>query len=153
MNEMQDTLKQLRQDEAELNNKIGRRKQELERADKRLKGIENVKPEYQEEYERLESELERYYGIYVEKYTNIDYLEYELDMYNLKDAQRKKKAEAVIDRLKDEHAKNQKDEIFEEDEDAAGQRRANQQFNEMRQTKTGFGAKGGGAGYAQEGGL
>lgn len=68
-------------------------------------------------------------------------------MYNLKDAQRKKKAEAVIDRLKDEHAKNQKDEIFEEDEDAAGQRRANQQFNEMRQTKTGFGAKGG-ASYA-----
>jgi len=27
---------------------------ELERAEKRLKGIENVKPEYQEEYERLE---------------------------------------------------------------------------------------------------
>jgi clusterin-associated protein 1 len=71
-----------------------------------LKGIENVKPEYQEEYERLESELERFYGIYVEKYTNIDYLEYELDMYNLKDTQRKKKAEAVIEKLKDQHAKN-----------------------------------------------
>ena len=71
-----------------------------------MKGIENVKPEYQEEYERLESELERLYGIYVEKYTNIDYLEYELDMYNLKDTQRKKKAEAVIEKLKDQHAKN-----------------------------------------------
>lgn len=153
MSEMTDTLKQLRQDESELNNKITRRKQELERADKRLKGIENVKPEYQEEYERLEAELERYYSIYVEKYTNIDYLEYELDMYNLKDAQRKKKAEAVIDRLKDEHAKTQKEEIFEEDEDGQQQRRANAQFNEMRQTKTGFGAKGGANGYAQEGGL
>ena len=81
--------------------------------------------------------------MYVEKYTNIDYLEHELDMYNLKDAQRKKKAEAVIDRLKDEHQKNQKDEIFEDDEDVSGQRRANQQFSEMRSTKTGFGAKGG----------
>lgn len=30
-------------------------------------------------------ELEKFYSIYVEKYTNIDYLEYELDMYNLKD--------------------------------------------------------------------
>ena len=50
-----------------------------------MKGLENVKPEYQEEYERLEAELERYYHVYVEKYTNIDYLEHELDMYNLKD--------------------------------------------------------------------
>lgn len=91
MDEMGDTVKQLRQDEGELQNKIQRRRQELERADKRLKGIENVKPEYQEEYERLETELERFYSIYVEKYTNIDYLEYELDMFNLKDDQRNKK--------------------------------------------------------------
>ena len=46
MGEMQETVKQLRQDEGELQNKIQRRRQELERAEKRLKGIENVKPEY-----------------------------------------------------------------------------------------------------------
>ena len=46
MTEMDDTVKQLRLDEAELDNKIKRRKQEYERAEKRLKGIENVKPEY-----------------------------------------------------------------------------------------------------------
>lgn len=86
MEEMKETVKALRQDEGELANKIQRRRIELERADKRLKGIENVKPEYQEEYERLEQELERFYHIYVEKYTNIDYLEYELDLYNLKDS-------------------------------------------------------------------
>lgn len=85
MTEMEDTVKQLTQDEAELRNKLSRRKLELERVEKRLKGLENVKPEYQEEYERLEAELERYYHVYVEKYTNIDYLEHELDMYNLKD--------------------------------------------------------------------
>jgi len=56
-----------------------------------LKGIENVKPEYQEEYERLEAELEKYYTVYVEKFTNIDYLEHELDIYNLKDSQRRLK--------------------------------------------------------------
>ena len=55
-----------------------------------MKGIENVKPEYQEEYERLESELERFYMIYVEKYSNIDFLEYELDRYNLQEDKRKK---------------------------------------------------------------
>lgn len=63
----------------------------MERAEKRLKGIENVKPEYQEEYERLEQELEKYYHVYVEKFTNIDYLEHELDQYNLKDEERRNK--------------------------------------------------------------
>ena len=115
MEEMQETVKSLRGDEAVLQNTIQRRRVELERADKRLKGIENVKPEFQEEYERLEAELERFYGTYVEKYTNIDYLEYELDMYNLKDSQRRAKQEKVIEKLKDQHLKNQKDEIFEDD--------------------------------------
>lgn len=106
MEEMQETVKSLRGDESVLQNTIQRRRVELERADKRLKGIENVKPEFQEEYERLEAELERFYGTYVEKYTNIDYLEYELDMYNLKDSQRRAKQEKVIEKLKDQHLKN-----------------------------------------------
>lgn len=93
---MEETVKQLRLDEGELSNKIVRRKQELERAEKRLKGIENVKPEYQEEYERLESELERFYSIYVEKFTNIDYLEYELDIFNLKAIQNREKQQQLI---------------------------------------------------------
>lgn len=100
MTEMDDTVKQLKLDEAELLNKLNRRKQELERAEKRLKGIENVKPEYQEEYERLEAELERFYNIYVEKFTNIDYLEHELDMYNVKDSLRRKHQQEIIDKFK-----------------------------------------------------
>ena len=102
MGEMEDTVKQLKQDETELDSKIKRRKQELERAEKRLKGIENVKPEYQDEYERLESELERFYTIYVEKFSNIDYLEYEIDMYNLKDSQRKDEQKKMISKIKGE---------------------------------------------------
>jgi len=146
MEEMQETVKSLRGDEAVLQNTIQRRRVELERADKRLKGIENVKPEFQEEYERLEAELERFYGTYVEKYTNIDYLEYELDMYNLKDSQRRAKQEKVIEKLKDQHLKNQKDEIFEDD----AEDNHDAKFKEMRETKTGFGAKGQ---YHAEGGL
>ena len=56
-----------------------------------MKGIKNVKPEYQEEYERLEYELERFYNVYVEKFTNIDYLEHELDLFNNKNEQRRLK--------------------------------------------------------------
>ena len=53
--------------------------------------------------------------MYVEKYTNIDYLEYELDMYNLKDQQRRNKQEDVINKLKQQHIQSQKEEIYEED--------------------------------------
>lgn len=100
MSEMEETVKQLKLDENELMNKLSRRQQELDRAEKRLKGIENVKPEYQEEYERLENDLERFYTVYVEKFTNIDYLEHELDMYNLKDRERRMNQQAVIDKFK-----------------------------------------------------
>ena len=114
---MEDTVKQLRLDEGELVSKLTRRKTELERAEKRLKGIENVKPEYQEEYERLEAELERFYSIYVEKFTNIDYLEHELDMYNMKDSLRRKNQQDVIEKFKSQQKKAEKEEIFNDDRD------------------------------------
>ena len=138
MTEMEDTVKQLKLDEGELLNKLTRRKQELERAEKRLKGIENVKPEYQEEYERLEAELERFYTVYVEKFTNIDYLEHELDMYNLKDSQRRQKQQEVIDKFKTQQIKAEKEEIFnDEREDEDGMFGAD--HDRMRQTQNGFG--------------
>jgi len=135
MTEMDDTVKQLKLDEGELLNKLQRRKQELDRAEQRLKGIENVKPEYQEEYERLEAELERFYSIYVEKFTNIDYLEYELDMYNLKDSQRRQKQQDVIDKFKTQQKKAEKEEIFNDDNEADVFGDPNQE--QMRQTANG----------------
>ena len=73
--------------------------------------------------------------MYVEKYTNIDYLEYELDMYNLKDQQRRNKQEDVINKLKQQDQQRQKEEIYEEevDQDAA-------MYDEMRNQRQGFGA-------------
>lgn len=138
MTEMEDTVKQLKLDEGELRNKLTRRKQELERAEKRLKGIENVKPEYQEEYERLESELERFYTVYVEKFTNIDYLEHELDMYNMKDSLRRQHQQEVIDKFKSQQKKAEKEEIFNDDRDDE-EAMFNQDHDQMRQTQNGFG--------------
>ena len=36
-----------------------------------------------DEYERLERELEKIYEEYIEKFRNLDYLEHELDVYNM----------------------------------------------------------------------
>lgn len=129
---MEDTVKQLKLDDSELRNKVVRRKQELERAEKRLKGIENVKPEYQEEYERLESELERFYGVYVEKFTNIDYLEFELDMYNLKDVKRRAEQADVINKFKSQQKKAEKEEIFNDEREEEAQMFEDE--GQMRQT-------------------
>eukprot|EP00347_Sterkiella_histriomuscorum_P004037 403361986 len=160
MHEMEDTVKQLRLDEGELDSKIKRRRQELERAEKRMKGIENVKPEYQEEYERLESELERFYMIYVEKYSNIDYLEYELDRYNLQEEKRRKEDEKVFQNLWNKERKAENEELFNDEDEEGGPVSKTQKdklFNEMRETRTGFGAKAGGAAkngnFKAEGGL
>ena len=46
MNEMSAATDQMRQEEGELENKIGRRRKELDRFEKRFKGLADVKPEY-----------------------------------------------------------------------------------------------------------
>ena len=75
--------------------------------------------------------------IYVEKYTNIDYLEYELDMYVSKDIERKKNLAKKLDNLRDQHDKEGRDMIFNDEEDGEGKGKSD--FNEMRETRTGFG--------------
>jgi clusterin-associated protein 1 len=101
MVEMEDTVKSLTLDEKELSSKIQRRKLELERTEKRLKGIETVKPENQEEFDKLESELERFYSIYVEKYANIDFLEAEMDKFSIIEKERDKKTAGVITQIQE----------------------------------------------------
>jgi len=155
MSEMEETVKALRQDEAELDNKIQRRRQELERAEKRLKGIENVKPEHQDEYEKLEVELERFYSIYVEKYCNIDFLESEMDHYNLKEKETGKAIKTTIKTFQNAHDQEEKGGLLKDDDDEPGNQEL---FNEMRETRTGFGKFGGKKEYSPgqhnaEGGL
>ena len=65
----------------------------------------------------------------------MDFLEYELDMYNLKEVQRKREDEAVINMIKTGHEAEIEGELLDEDGKKNGDR-----FQEMRQTRTGFGA-------------
>jgi len=101
MVEMEETVKSLTLDEKELSSKIQRRKLELERTEKRLKGIETVKPENQEEFDKLEAELERFYSIYVEKYANIDFLEAEMDKFNIIEKEHNRNTEKVINKIQE----------------------------------------------------
>lgn len=69
-------------DNEKLENLIKKKSRELQRLDKRLKSLTNVRPAFMDEYERQEKELEMLYNIYLEKFRNIDYLENQLDLYN-----------------------------------------------------------------------
>lgn len=91
--------------------------------------------------------MERFYNIYVEKFSNIDYLEWELDQYNLMEEKRKNDMSNQWKKFKDDHDKKmeEENEVFAEDEDhkANGKKmgKGDEIFNEMRETRTGFGAK------------
>lgn len=75
-------MENLASDEANLEMKIEKKKQELERNQKRLRSLANVRPAFMDEYERLEEELSRQYQGYVEKQCNVSYLEHQLDEYH-----------------------------------------------------------------------
>lgn len=72
---MQKYVTNLERDQKILEEKIKKKTIEVERSEKRLKLMTNMKPAFMEEYERHESDMEKIYQIYVEKFRNIDYLE------------------------------------------------------------------------------
>ena len=82
---MKQYVSNLEKDEKTLEEKIKKRQLDLERVEKRMVNLINVKPAYMDEYLRLEKELERLYQIYLEKFRNLDYLEHQMDRYNQED--------------------------------------------------------------------
>jgi clusterin-associated protein 1 len=68
-------VENLQEDNENLESKIKKKSKELQRCEKRLKSLTNVRPPFMAEYERSEKELEMLYNIYLEKFRNLDYLE------------------------------------------------------------------------------
>ncbi len=62
--------------------KIEKKKAELERNQKRLRSLANVRPAFMDEYEKLEAELSQQYQVYIEKHRNVSYLEHLLEEHN-----------------------------------------------------------------------
>lgn len=69
-------------DEANLELKIEKKKSELERNQKRLRNLANVRPAFMDEYEKLEGDLAKQYEVYVEKHRNLSYLEHQLQEHD-----------------------------------------------------------------------
>lgn len=114
---MKGMVENLRANEASLTEKIKRRQIELENSDKRLQGLEQVRPQYMDEYERLEEELQRLYGLYVDKFRNLDYLESELDTHTRREEMELQKHMKEIIKFEKEQPNGYADE---DDEKIAG---------------------------------
>lgn len=135
INEMEEMVSKLKQTEQQLESKIERRGAELERARKRLQGISSVRPEHMDEYEKLEQELEKFYAVYIDKFRNLDYLENQLDVYNIKEQEKRDESEQALRKIQ---AKFQQEEYKIINEGTEGP-----EVNQMGSTRTGFN-KGGG---------
>ncbi|XP_057178840.1 clusterin-associated protein 1 homolog isoform X2 [Triplophysa rosa] len=91
-----DLLNNVSSDEASLDAKIEKKKQDLERNQKRLQTLQSVRPAFMDEYERIEEELEKQYQTYVEKFRNLSFLEQQLDDYHRAEQERFEDAEMTM---------------------------------------------------------
>ncbi|KAJ3255718.1 Clusterin-associated protein 1 [Boothiomyces macroporosus] len=95
----QNAFESLQADEYNLLAKIEKKKGELERAEKRLKSLQGVRPAYMDEYEKIEVDLVRVYNIYMEKFRNLTFLEQQLDEYHREEQDKFEETESSLKRM------------------------------------------------------
>lgn len=99
LDQLKQMSEELQRDEKSLEQKIKKKRQELERCKKRLTSLVNVRPAFMDEYEQLEQQFERYYEQYVGRFRNLDYLEHALDMLNREEKERMEENERALKRM------------------------------------------------------
>ncbi|XP_037553753.1 clusterin-associated protein 1 homolog [Nematolebias whitei] len=109
-------------DENSLDAKIVKKKQELERYQKRLQTLKSVRPAFMDEYEKIEEDLQKHYEMFVEKFRNLSFLESQLDEYHRLEQERFEEAEnnlrVMQHKLKEEERALLKDSLKDEDSDS-----------------------------------
>nr|XP_023663891.1 clusterin-associated protein 1 isoform X1 [Paramormyrops kingsleyae] len=96
MQKTEGMLNNVSSDEASLEAKIEKKKQELERNQKRLQTLQSVRPAFMDEYEKIEEDLQKQYDIYVEKFHNLSFLEQQLEDYHRVEQERFEETENAM---------------------------------------------------------
>ncbi|CAJ1060814.1 clusterin-associated protein 1 homolog isoform X2 [Xyrichtys novacula] len=116
-----DMLGNVVSDEASLDAKIEKKKQELERVRKRLQALKSVRPAFMDEYEKIEEELQKQYETYVEKFRNLCFLESQLDEYHKLEQERFEEAENTMrmmqNKVREEEGDQMRSSLKDEDSD------------------------------------
>ncbi|XP_013381095.1 clusterin-associated protein 1 [Lingula anatina] len=93
-------------DEANLEAKIEKKKNELERNTKRLSTLQSVRPAYMDEYEKLEEDLRKMYQEYMMKFRCQTFLEAKLEEYNRAEQEKFEESEEALRKMQ-EKVKNE----------------------------------------------
>ncbi|XP_048090039.1 clusterin-associated protein 1 homolog isoform X2 [Alosa alosa] len=96
VSQTKEMLNNVASDEQSLDAKIEKKKQELERNQKRLQTLQSVRPAFMDEYEKIEEELQKQYETYVEKFRNLSFLEQQLEDYHRLEQERFEETENAI---------------------------------------------------------
>lgn len=86
-------------DEVNLDAKIEKKKTELERNQKRLATLKEVRPAFMDEYERLEEELQECYESYMVKFRCLAYLERLLEEHEFAEKQKMEEREDAVQKM------------------------------------------------------
>jgi len=99
LNDLKRMCEELEREEKGTQVKIKKKAQDLERLNKQLSRLVTVRPQFMDEYEKLERELERLYDQYLERFRNLDYLEHELDLLNKAEQNKMEENERALKRM------------------------------------------------------
>ena len=99
MSKIEEQCKELEIDERDLSEKIIKKSQDLEQSQKRLKILKNVRPDFMDEYEKLEMELQDHYNVYLEQFRNLHYLQKEIEMCKKEDSEKLRDASCTLKRI------------------------------------------------------
>lgn len=114
-NEIRKTLNMLdnvASDEANLEAKIEKKRNELERNQKRLQTLQTVRPAYMDEYEKLEEDLQKLYDAYLIRFRNLTYLESQLEEYNRVEQDKFEETEAALKQMANRLKSEEKENLF-----------------------------------------
>lgn len=89
-------LNNIASDEAELDEKIERKKREYEQLQKRFAKLQAFRPQYMDEYERYEERLRKVYEVYVLNFRNLTYLKKVHDDLARSERQRQEELEKAM---------------------------------------------------------
>ena len=102
-------VNELKQTQNEIGQELQIKREELQRAEKRLESIQHAAPSHQSELGQYENELANIYRIYVEKIRNHDYLQSKLEKYQKLEEASKKNLKGLIKQIKEIENENYHD--------------------------------------------
>lgn len=115
-------LNNVASDEAELDEKIERKKREYEQLQKRFAKLQSFRPQYMDEYERFEEKLKKLYEVYVLNFRNLTYLRKVHDDLARSERQRQEELEKAmrlaVEKMRLEQEKKDAIGIHDDDTDA-----------------------------------